>query len=114
VVHYEANGLMDIESRKPMGKDTLFHLTSSTKPITAVAVLILLGEGKLKLTDPVSKYIPEFKNPKVLVESASLPEPMAQSRFHSMEIWGLGNGNLRVSECHFRFWNNFVKTQPKV
>jgi CubicO group peptidase (beta-lactamase class C family) len=79
VVHYEANGLMDIESRKPMGKDTLFHLASSTKPITAVAVLILLEEGKLKLTDPVSKYIPEFKNPRVLVESASLSEPMADS-----------------------------------
>jgi CubicO group peptidase (beta-lactamase class C family) len=76
VVQHEAYGVMDLDSAKPMAKDTLFRLASSTKPITAAAVLILLEEGKLKLTDPVSKYIPEFKNPRVLVEAVRGAEPM--------------------------------------
>jgi len=76
VVHYEALGLMDLDSKKPMTKETLFRLASSSKPVTAVAVLILLEEGKLKLTDPVSKYIPEFKNARVMMEAERSPEPM--------------------------------------
>jgi CubicO group peptidase (beta-lactamase class C family) len=76
VVHYEALGLMDLDSTKPMTKETLFRLASSSKPVTAAAVLILLEEGKLKLTDPVSKYIPEFKNARVMMEVERSPEPM--------------------------------------
>ncbi|MGE5646856.1 MAG: serine hydrolase domain-containing protein [Acidobacteriota bacterium] len=76
VVQHEALGVMDLDSKKPMTKDTLFRLASSSKPVTAVAVLILMEEGKLKLTDPVSKYIPEFRNARVLVEAERAPEPM--------------------------------------
>jgi CubicO group peptidase (beta-lactamase class C family) len=65
VVQLEARGTMDFESSKPMRTDTLFRMASMTKPITAVAVLMLMEEGKLVLSDPVSKFIPEFKNPKV-------------------------------------------------
>jgi CubicO group peptidase (beta-lactamase class C family) len=65
VVHFEAQGTTDLESGKPMRTDTLFRMASMTKPITAVAVLMLMEEGKLVLSDPVSKFIPEFKNPKV-------------------------------------------------
>ncbi len=64
VVHFEAHGLMDIEAKKPMTKDALFRLASSSKPITATAILMLMEEGKLKLTDPVGKYIPEFRIPR--------------------------------------------------
>jgi CubicO group peptidase (beta-lactamase class C family) len=77
LVHFEAHGLMDIESRKPMTKDALFRLASSSKPITAAAILILMEEGKLKLTDPVGKYIPEFKNSKVAVEAVRTAPPMS-------------------------------------
>src|ERR1035441_9166247 len=77
LVHFEAHGLMDIESKRPMTKDALFRLASSTKPITATAILILMEEGKLKLTDPVAKYIPEFKNSKVAVEAVRTPAPMS-------------------------------------
>ena len=76
VVQHEALGVIDLDSNKPMTKDTLFKLASSSKPVTAVAVLILLEEGKLKLTDPVSKYIPEFKSARVTVEVERSPEPM--------------------------------------
>lgn len=77
LVHFEAHGVMDLESKKPMAKDALFRLASSSKPITAAAVLILMEEGKLKLTDPVSKYIPEFKNSTVAVEAVRAPVPMS-------------------------------------
>jgi CubicO group peptidase (beta-lactamase class C family) len=67
VVHFEAQGTTDLESGKPMRTDTLFRMASMTKPFTAVAVLMLMEEGKLVLSDPVSKFIPEFKNPKVAI-----------------------------------------------
>ena len=77
LVHFEAHGVMDLDSKKPMAKDALFRLASSSKPVTAAAVLILLDEGKLKLTDPVSKFIPEFKNPKVAMTTVESEVPMA-------------------------------------
>ncbi len=76
VAHHEAHGVMDLESKKPMALDTLFKLASSSKPVTAAAVLILMEDGKLKLTDPVSKYIPEFKGQRVMVEAVRTAEPM--------------------------------------
>ena len=71
VVHHEAIGLMDIEKKKPMQKDTIFRLASMTKPITCLAVMMLYEEGHFLLSDPISKFIPEFKNPKVFVPSSS-------------------------------------------
>jgi CubicO group peptidase (beta-lactamase class C family) len=65
VVHLEAHGQMDLEGKKPMQTATLFRMASMTKPITAVAVLMLMEEGKLILADPVAKFIPEFANGKV-------------------------------------------------
>ena len=76
VAEYDAYGVLDLDSKKPMAKDTLFRLASSSKPITAAAILILMEEGKLKLTDPVSKYIPEFKGARVTAEVTQRPEPM--------------------------------------
>jgi CubicO group peptidase (beta-lactamase class C family) len=67
VVHLEAHGLADVEAHKPFTADTLFRLASMTKPVTAVSVLMLLEEGKLVLSDPVSRFIPEYKNSKVAV-----------------------------------------------
>jgi CubicO group peptidase (beta-lactamase class C family) len=65
VVHFEAHGLMDLESKKPMEKDAIFRLASMTKPITGVAVLMMVEEGKIRLNDPVSKFLPEFRDMKV-------------------------------------------------
>ena len=53
-------------SGDPMRRDTIFRIYSMTKPITSVATLILYEEGKLRLTDPVSKWIPELAQPRVL------------------------------------------------
>lgn len=71
VAYLESFGMMDIEAKKPMRTDTIVRLASTTKPITCVAVMMLYEEGRFLLEDPVSKYIPEFKNPQVLVPAPS-------------------------------------------
>jgi CubicO group peptidase (beta-lactamase class C family) len=60
VLHCDAIGLADISRKEPMTPDSLFWIASMTKPVTAVAVLMLQDEGKLKVTDPVAKHVPEF------------------------------------------------------
>src|SRR5262245_18961451 len=62
VVHLEAVGEADIAAHRPMAKETLFGVASMTKPITATAVMILQDDKKLLIDDPVSKYIPQFKD----------------------------------------------------
>lgn len=62
VLHLEGTGFADVTAKKPMEPDTLFWIASMTKPITGVAVLMLQDEGKLKVSDPVAKYLPEFSN----------------------------------------------------
>jgi CubicO group peptidase (beta-lactamase class C family) len=59
-LHLDAAGFADVASKRPMTPDTLFWIASMTKPITGVGVLMLQDEGKLKVTDPVAKYVPEF------------------------------------------------------
>jgi CubicO group peptidase (beta-lactamase class C family) len=71
IVHHEAFGMIDIENKKPMSKDAMFRIASMSKPVTCVAVMILYEQGKFLLNDPVSKYIPEFAKPQVLVRTAS-------------------------------------------
>jgi len=65
IAHFEAHGLMDIEASAPMRKDTIFPIASMTKPVTGVAILMLVEEGKVRLSDPVSRFIPEFHDTKV-------------------------------------------------
>ncbi|WP_165071710.1 serine hydrolase domain-containing protein [Paludisphaera rhizosphaerae] len=80
VVHYEAQGVLDVENGRPMTPDALFHMASTTKPVTAVAVVMLVEEGKVRLTDPVSRFIPEFKDKKVAVERDGRVELVAPKR----------------------------------
>ncbi|UCD52644.1 MAG: beta-lactamase family protein [Phycisphaerales bacterium] len=69
IVHHKAVGKSDIEANRPMTTDSLFRIASMSKPITATAVMILYERGEFLLNDPVSKYIPEFAKPDVLVRS---------------------------------------------
>src|SRR5207302_447337 len=64
-VYHESFGVQDVVSKAPITDKTIFRLFSMTKAITAVVSMQLLDEGKLKLDDPVSKYIPSFANVKV-------------------------------------------------
>ena len=70
IAHLEAQGLMDMESKQPMPKDAIFRIMSMTKPVIGVAIMMMMEEGKVRLTDPVSKFIPEFKDMKVAVALA--------------------------------------------
>jgi CubicO group peptidase (beta-lactamase class C family) len=87
LAYLEAQGLMDIATKKPMSTDTIFHLASMTKPIAGVAVLMLMEEGKLRLNDPVSKFIPELKTLTVAVPMEPGPGPApagAEPRFYTV------------------------------
>jgi CubicO group peptidase (beta-lactamase class C family) len=67
-VYHEFFGVRDVATKQPMTDDTIFRLFSMSKPITSVAAMQLIEQGKLKLDDPVAKYIPSFANVKVGVE----------------------------------------------
>jgi CubicO group peptidase (beta-lactamase class C family) len=71
VAWLKPQGMIDREAGKAMPADAIFRICSMTKPITSVAVMMLYEEGKFSLEDPISKYLPEFKNPKVLVKPAN-------------------------------------------
>jgi CubicO group peptidase (beta-lactamase class C family) len=66
VVEVHASGFQDVEGKTPMRTDTIFRIASMSKPITSVAVMLLYEEGRLLLTDPVSRYIPSFKQQRVI------------------------------------------------
>jgi len=69
VVSQNAVGFQDLEKQTPMLADTIFQIASMTKPITAVGIMILVEDGKLAITDPVQKYLPNFAN--ILVKVAA-------------------------------------------
>ena len=83
-VYFTSQGFADREAGIPMQRDTIFRLYSMTKPITAAAVMILLERGKLDLWDPVSAYIPEFEDCKVMEEDGRLAAPK-----RPVKIWDL-------------------------
>jgi CubicO group peptidase (beta-lactamase class C family) len=67
IAHFETYGRMDVEKNQPMRKDVILRMASMSKAVTTVAVAILLEEGRILLTDPVSKYLPAFKQTTVAV-----------------------------------------------
>jgi CubicO group peptidase (beta-lactamase class C family) len=69
VAYFKSFGMKDIEAKREMTNDAMFRIASMSKAITSVAIMTLYEEGAFLLTDPVSKYIPEFKNQKVVVKS---------------------------------------------
>ena len=66
VLYHEAFGKSRTIGNTPMAKDTIFNMASMTKPVTSVAIMMLVDEGKLKLDDDVAKYLPKYKNPLVI------------------------------------------------
>jgi CubicO group peptidase (beta-lactamase class C family) len=64
ILHFSADGMADIEAKRPMAADSVFWIASMTKPVTATAVMMMQDEGKLSVDDPVSKYLPEFTGDK--------------------------------------------------
>ena len=71
LVHFKTYGQADLASRRPMNRDAIFRIYSMTKPMVGVAMMMLFEEGKWQLDDPVTKFIPEFKNLRVMTVNAS-------------------------------------------
>ncbi len=71
IAHFEAQGFLDIESQTPLPTDAIFRLASMSKPITAVAIMMLVEQGEIRLDDPVSRFIPEFANS----DKVAVPRP---------------------------------------
>ena len=69
LIYSEVLGYNDVKNKISLKRDSLFRIYSMTKPVTGVALMIAVDKGLLKLSDPVSKYIPEFKNTKVLLSN---------------------------------------------
>lgn len=80
VVYFHVAGVRDIEDRTPLEADTIMRIYSMTKPITSVAAMTLWQQGKFKLDDPVSKYIPAFENTSVLVQEGDSSEIVPAER----------------------------------
>ena len=85
IVHFETYGYQDIANKIPIDKNTIFRIYSMTKPVTGVALMMLYEEGKFQLSDPVSKYIHEFKEMKV-VENDHDRNPKLVDQEHEMTI----------------------------
>ena len=92
IVHFEANGMRDIERDLPMETDTIHRIYSQSKPVTGAALMMLFEEGKFLMTDPISKYFPEFGEMKVHLsgegdnmqtEAASSPITIQQLASHT-------------------------------
>ncbi len=62
IVHLEAAGFQDLDGKKPMKADSIFEIMSMTKPVTSVAIMMLVEEGKVSLNAPVERYLPEFRS----------------------------------------------------
>ncbi len=66
IVYHKAYGQDDVATKTPLKRDAIFRLASQTKAVTSIGLMMLFEEGKFLLDDPISKYIPAFKSPKVL------------------------------------------------
>ncbi|MYC76115.1 beta-lactamase family protein [Candidatus Poribacteria bacterium] len=89
IAHLGVYGMMDVEAEKPMTPDTIFRIASMTKPITSVAVMMLYEEGHFRLHEPVSKFIPSFKEMHVLPpeDAEDSVQPIPATR--QITIWNL-------------------------
>ncbi len=64
IAYFESLGSLDPQAKTPMSRDAIFRIYSMSKPITTACAMMLVEEGKLSLSDPVAKYIPDFKTSK--------------------------------------------------
>jgi CubicO group peptidase (beta-lactamase class C family) len=86
VIQFEASGKRDVAASAPMNKDTIFRIYSMSKPITGVAMMMLLEEGKWQLNDPVAKHIPEFRGMKVYSGKDADGKPVLKDQGHPMTM----------------------------
>ena len=96
VVYLESMGWNNIEQENPMLEDSIFQIRSMSKPITAVAAMQLIEQGKMNLQDPVSKFIPSFGNARVFIDpdAADFSETRASTQEMTIEDLLLNTAGL--------------------
>jgi CubicO group peptidase (beta-lactamase class C family) len=77
IAHLQGHGVLDLESKKPMPADAMFRIMSMTKPVVGASIMMMIEEGKVRLTDPVSKFIPALKGLQVAVSQPVQGPPPA-------------------------------------
>ena len=120
IIYENAVGWANLELKKPMQLDTEMRFASMTKPITAVASLILIEKQKLSLDDPVSKYIPEYKNLKVSkneslrpngsFETEPIKSPLTVKHLLTFSS-GIGPGYTSFTDLHEHWLKNGLRHQ---
>jgi CubicO group peptidase (beta-lactamase class C family) len=109
IIDYRTYGQRDIDAKAPMTKDTIFRDYSMSKPVTGAAMMILFEEGKWLPNDPISKYIPEFKNLKVFSGVDKEGKPVLVDPDHAPTMrelmthsagFSYGNGKTVVDEMY--------------
>ena len=93
-VYRKEYGEADKEKKIPMAPDSIFRCYSLTKPITSVAVMTLVEKGMLQLSDPVSRYLPGFKNQQVLTEKGYVPVREEVTIQHLMDMTEIGRAHV--------------------
>jgi len=88
VAHQHRYGMRDVEAAQPIAGDTIYRIYSMTKPVTSVALMMLVEEGRLLLTDPVSAYLPSFGKSRVW-RSGSVVRPVTEPTTEPMLVWHL-------------------------
>jgi CubicO group peptidase (beta-lactamase class C family) len=88
IAHVGMHGQRDVEAGLPVQPDTLWRIYSMSKPITSVAAMVLVEEGRLELTDPISRFIPEFGASRVYVKGSGL-KPVTVPATEPIRVWHL-------------------------
>jgi len=88
IAHVGMHGQRDVEAGLPVQADTLWRIYSMSKPITSVAAMVLVEEGRLELTDPISRFIPEFGASRVYVKGSGL-KPVTVAATEPIRVWHL-------------------------
>ena len=113
IAYFESFGVQDIEKKDPMQKDSIFRIYSMTKPIVSVAAMTLWEEGRFFLSDPVAKYLPEFKDMKIGIEGTYFKTVPAQKtmkihdllRHTSGITYGVfGNSTVKSMYRNVKIW----------
>jgi len=124
IVHESAIGYADIDKKQKMDKDTIFRYYSMTKPITSTALMMLYEEGRFQISDPIAKYLPEFKDIRVLknpdaVRDATVPAdhpPTVQDimRHTAGFSHGLNGDAFEKEYAKADLWGNDVSLEDMV
>ncbi|MDB4023561.1 beta-lactamase family protein [bacterium] len=122
IIYFDAVGKSDLENDRIMKKDAIFRIASQTKAIVSVGIMILQEEGKLLISDPLSKYIPEFKESTVAVSSDDGNYKIVKSKreitlrdllTHTAGIgYGLGTASDLWAEAKIQGWYFANRDEP--